>query len=171
MCMQVLVALPSPFLPLWSDYEARKTSPLPIVTLEELEEVEKNHNWVAPMRARFSLPFIYFISAHEMCACGFRYDNDDLASAKEDYLPLDVRQSFMKDYENRRCAVRALNVMFEKALQNESNAYAELFAYWDGNENLPDLPPRDVTPAVSGGDEFAFTENQLWRVRLASDGA
>lgn len=121
MCMGVYLATdrPQPLVE-WKEVE-------PSFNVTELSEQE------APVRGRFSKPYIYYLGAYTGCSCGFTPDEDGEEADAERSL-------------------RDLVAYVERAA---GEGTAELFACWDGDY----LEPADRRVELAAGD---LADPELW---------
>jgi hypothetical protein len=99
----------------------------------------------APVRGRFSLPFVYSAGSHLGCGCGFqKYENDD------------ERNKTQANYT-------ALAGVIRDVLSQSSSV--EIFTCWEGDAREP-----ECLESVCVSDlllpEFVLQERQLLRVRI-----
>ena len=97
----------------------------------------------APVRDRFSLPFVYFAGTHLGCGCGFqKYENDDEADKT------------LANYT-------ALAGVIRDALSHSSSV--EVFTCWEGDDHEPEvLGSIGVSELLR--PEFVLQERQFLRV-------
>ena len=99
----------------------------------------------APVRDRFSLPFVYFAGTHLGCGCGFqKYENDDEADKT------------LANYT-------ALAGVIRDALSHSSSV--EVFTCWEGDDHEPEVL-ESVRVSELLLPEFEFKERQFLRVLL-----
>jgi hypothetical protein len=98
----------------------------------------------APMRDRFSLPFVYFAGSHLGCGCGFqKYENDD------------ERDQTQANYTALADAIR-------EVLQAGSSI--EVFTCWEGDHGREPELLESVAVSDLLLPEFELKERQLLRV-------
>jgi hypothetical protein len=99
----------------------------------------------APVRGRFSLPFVYFAGSHLGCGCGFtRYENDD-------------------ERDKTQANYTALAGVIRDVLSSTSSV--DIFTCWECDAREP-----ECLESVCVSDlllpEFVLQERQLLRVRI-----
>lgn len=100
----------------------------------------------APIRQRFSLPFVYFVGTHLGCGCGFaRYENDD------------ERDKTQANYS-------ALATVIREALTVGSSV--EVFTCWEGDHVIDPELLESVAVSELLQPEFELKERQFLRVNL-----
>lgn len=134
-------------------------SPLPLIEWQEnvtafcVTELTQDEKRVSK---QFSKPFLAYAGSYGGCSCGFSYgevpveDDDD---AREDAL---ARES-----------VRQLSQYLSPLVKNGS---IEIFACWDGDQEVGPEERLSVSPDYFGGGAFAFKEKQFLvvdRVRMS----
>ncbi|HEY8945664.1 MAG TPA: hypothetical protein VIM73_15450 [Polyangiaceae bacterium] len=97
------------------------------------------------VRRLFRKPAVIFLGAHTGCSCGFTYGMDDGEDPAE---RADAARS-----------VGALRLYLSVLLEHV--AEIELFACWEGDQNLSPLSRMEVTLDHFGGPSFAFVERQF----------
>lgn len=100
----------------------------------------------APVRDRFSLPFVYFAGSHLGCGCGFQKYEDD-----------DERDKTQANYTALAGVIR--NVL-------SSTSSVEIFTCWEGDHaNEPEFL-ESVSVSKLLLPEFVLQERQLLRIRI-----
>lgn len=105
------------------------------------------------MSKQFSKPFLAHAGFYGGCSCGFSYGEfpaEDEDDAREDALARESVQQFSEYLSN---LVR--------------NGSIEMFACWDGDQEIEPEERRAVTPDYFGGETFGFKEKQFLVVQRA----
>lgn len=127
---------------------------LPLVTWDEarpafyVDGVAPND----PVRARFSMPNVNYLGSHEGCGCGFKYG----------VMPAGLEDQ--DDEAKGRAAVDALRAYVAKAAVGQP---IEMFACWEGEQQLPVLETERISPEQLGGESFDFQQRHLLRVETS----
>jgi hypothetical protein len=109
------------------------------ISVRELSEEEQ------AVTKHFAKPYVYYVGAHEGCGCGFSYGQYPIHDEDD-----------QEQYDTCRESVRQLAVYLSKAIEQVGSI--ELFACWDGHQEI--VPEIRLLMSVSdiGGDEFGFEE-------------
>jgi hypothetical protein len=100
----------------------------------------------APVRERFSLPFVYVAGSHLGCGCGFqKYENDD------------ERDKTQANYTALAGVVRSVL---------SSSSSIEIFTCWEGDHAHEPEFLESVCVSDLLLPEFVLQERQLLRVRI-----
>jgi hypothetical protein len=98
----------------------------------------------APVRDRFSLPFVYFAGTHLGCGCGFtRYENDD-------------------ERDRTQANYTALAGLIRDVLLASSSM--EVFTCWEGDDVLDPELLESISVSEMLLPEFELKERQFLRV-------
>lgn len=100
-----------------------------------------------PVRARFGLPRVYRLDSHEGCGCGFEYGQ----------WPVESDEDRLREVQGR-ASVASLRAYVTAVAQR---APVELYACWEGEQELAAKDVADVEPAQLGGAEFRFVQRRL----------
>jgi hypothetical protein len=128
-------------------------NPLPMIewqenitpfSVSELSEDEKS------VIKQFTKPFVAYAGSYEGCSCGFWYDDS----------PIEDEDDARKDSLSRE-SVRQFSEYLSNLVKNGS---VELFACWNGDQEIEPEEKLTVTPDYFGGKEFAFKEKQFLTV-------
>jgi hypothetical protein len=100
----------------------------------------------APVRARFSLPFVYFAGSHLGCGCGFqKYENDD-------------------EHDKTQANYTVLAGVIRDVLSSTSSV--EIFTCWEGDHGHEPEFLESVSVSELLRPEFELQERQFLRVIL-----
>ena len=131
-------------------------SPLPLIEWQEnvsafcvsdLSEDEKR------VSKQFSKPFLAYAGSYGGCSCGFSYG--EFPVEDED----DVREDVLA-----RESVQQLSEYLTNLVKSGS---IEMFACWDGDQEVEPEERQSVTPDYFGGEVFGFKEKQFLVVQRA----
>lgn len=139
MCMAVYLASDKPLrLVTWDEADPR-------FNVTDLTEQE------AGVRQQFTKPFVYYAGAHTGCSCGFSYGQYE-ATDEED--------------ERREAAARASVSELAAYLSAAAKAAGdlELYACWDGDQQLQPEYRAILHPSEVGGATFTFKERQFAQI-------
>ena len=147
--------------------------PLPTVTRNDPQTPDPTYGYGciedealgAPVRGRFSLPFVSFVGAHSGCGCGFNYKNMAWQgfSRVDEVTPLlgalrdDERTSFLEEQGSRE----RLRRLIELALEGGP---VEVFGCWDGDQGADAIAVRDVSVSYFTETIEPIEEQVLYRV-------
>jgi hypothetical protein len=99
----------------------------------------------APIRDRFSLPFVYFAGSHLGCGCGFqKYEDDD-------------------ESDKTQANYTALAGVIRDAVSPASSV--EVFTCWEGDDREPEFL-ETVSVSELLRPEFVLIERQFLRVSV-----
>jgi hypothetical protein len=126
---------------------------LPLVAWEEAQPAFYVDDVVPddPVRARLSMQNVYYLGSHEGCGCGFKYG----------VMPAGLENQ--EEEAKGRAAVDALRAYVAKAAVDQP---VELFACWEGEQQLPALEAADISPEHLGGNSFDLVQRHLLSVTV-----
>ena len=142
MCIVVYIASEIPLPTITS------TGPVPAFHVIPLESND------SAVRARFSKPHVYYVGSHEGCGCGFAYglwEGEPEAKAAASKYSVDRLADYL-------------------TVATRSAGNIELYACWDGDQNLEPLHRIELTPASFGGASFAFEERTFALITMSNRG-
>lgn len=102
-----------------------------------------------PVRARFLMPNVYYLGSHEGCGCGFKYG---------------VMPAGLEDQEDEATGRAAVDALRAYVAQAAVGRPVEMFACWEGEQQLPALETERISPGQLGGNSFDFKQRRLLRV-------